>query len=56
MPRTPPRLTATAAATHDPPLVWARFPADRREQLHELLGQLLARLHAARSHKEAGRE
>ena len=52
----PPRLTPTAAPTSDPPPVWAHLPADRQKQLHDLLGQLLARLHAARSRKEAGHE
>jgi hypothetical protein len=36
--------------------VWARLPADRQRQLHDLLGQLLARLHAANGRKEAGHE
>jgi hypothetical protein len=45
-----------AAATSDPPPVWAHLPADRRKQLHDLLGQLLARLHAANARKEAGHE
>jgi hypothetical protein len=40
----------------DPPPVWAHLPADRQKQLHDLLGQLLARLHAANARKEAGRE
>jgi hypothetical protein len=36
--------------------VWAHLPADRQKQLRELLGQLLARLHAANARKEAGHE
>jgi Ser/Thr protein kinase RdoA (MazF antagonist) len=36
--------------------VWAHLSADRQKQLNELLGQLLARLHAAASRKEAGHE
>jgi hypothetical protein len=36
--------------------VWAHLPADRRKTLHDLLGQLLARLHAANARKEAGHE
>ena len=42
--------------TNDPPPVWAHLPADRQKQLNELLGQLLARLHAANARKEAGHE
>jgi hypothetical protein len=41
---------------NDPPAVWAHLPADRQQQLRDLLGQLLARLHAARSRKEVGHE
>jgi hypothetical protein len=47
----PPRLKAT-----NPPPVWAQLPANRQKQLHEVLGQLLARLHAANVRREAGRE
>jgi hypothetical protein len=36
--------------------VWAHLPADRQKQLHELLGQLLARLHAANAGAEVGHE
>jgi hypothetical protein len=36
--------------------VWAHLPADRQKQLHELLGQLLARLHAANAREEVGHE
>jgi len=36
--------------------VWAHLPADRRRQLHELLGQLLARLHVANARRGAGHE
>jgi len=36
--------------------VWAHLPTDRRKELHDLLGQLLARLHAANARKEAGDE
>ena len=50
-PHTPPRLKAI-----DPPPVWAHLSANRQKQLHELLGQLLARLHAANVRKEVGRE
>jgi len=49
-------LTPTAAATSNPPPVWAHLSADRQKQLHDLLGQLLARLHAANVRKEAGHE
>ena len=52
----PPRLTPTAAPPSDPPPVWAHLPADRQQQLRDLLGQLLARLHAATRRKEAGHE
>jgi hypothetical protein len=38
------------------PPVWAHLAADRRQQLNELLGQLLARLHAANARKEVGHE
>ena len=55
-PAAPPRLTPTAGATSDPPPVWAHLPADRRKQLHGLLGHVLARVHAARSRQEAGHE
>ena len=55
-PRAPPRLTPTSAPTNDPPPVWAHLPADRQKQLHELLGQLLARLHAANARQEVGHE
>ena len=37
------RLFYGASSTPPPP-VWAHLPADRQKQLHELLGQLLARL------------
>ena len=47
----PPRLKATNL-----PPVWAHLPANRQKQLHELLGQLLARLHAANVRKEVGHE
>ena len=40
----------------DPPPVWAQLPADRQKQLHDLLGQLLARLHAANVRGEVGHE
>jgi len=40
----------------NPPSVWAHLPADRQKQLRDLLEQLLARLHAANAHKEAGHE
>jgi hypothetical protein len=36
--------------------VWAHLPASRQQQLHELLGQLLVRLHAANVGKEVGHE
>jgi hypothetical protein len=36
--------------------VWTHLSADRQKQLHELLGHLLARLHAANARKEAGHE
>jgi hypothetical protein len=54
--RAPPRLKPTAAPPTHPPPVWPHLPANRRKQLHELLGQLLARLHAANVRKEVGRE
>jgi hypothetical protein len=38
------------------PPVWAHLPANRQKQLHELLGQRLARLHAANARKEVGHE
>ena len=50
-PTPPPRLKPINS-----PLVWAHLPADRQKQLHELLGQLLARLHAANVRKEVGHE
>lgn len=46
----------TAAPPVDPPPVWAHLPTDRQKQLHDLLGQLLARLHAANARKEVGDE
>ncbi|WP_088256750.1 hypothetical protein [Fimbriiglobus ruber] len=52
----PPRLTPVSSPTNSPPPVWAHLPADRQKQLHELLGQLLARCHVARSRKESGHE
>ena len=52
----PPRLKPTAAPPTHPPPVWVHLPANRQKQLHELLGQLLARLHAANVRKEVGRE
>ncbi|MBX9627167.1 MAG: hypothetical protein K2X82_25415 [Gemmataceae bacterium] len=55
-PRAPPRLTPASPPPTDPPPVWAHLPADRQQQLRDLLGQLLARLHAARSRKEAGHD
>jgi hypothetical protein len=36
--------------------VWAHLPVARQMQLRDLLGQLLARLHAANARKEAGHE
>jgi hypothetical protein len=36
--------------------VWALLPADRRKQLTDLLGQLLARRHAANARQEVGHE
>lgn len=44
--------------TAPPPALplWPRLPADRRRQLSELLGQLLARLHEARRAKEGSRD
>jgi hypothetical protein len=54
--RSPPRLTSPTPPAHNPPPVWAHLPADRQKQLRELLGQLLARLHAANARKEAGHE
>lgn len=50
---TPPRQTASLRKA--PPL-WARLPADRRRELSDLLGQLLARLHAARSAGEVSHD
>ena len=55
-PRAPPRLTPRPSPTRRPPAVWARLPADRQKRLLELLGQLLARLHAANAREEAGHE
>ena len=55
-PHTPPRLKPTGPPPANPPPVWAHLPADRQKQLHELLGQLLARLHAANAGKEVGHE
>ena len=49
--RPPPRLTPSV-----PPPVWTHLPAERQKQLRELLGQLLARLHAANARKEGGHE
>jgi len=37
-------------------LLWTHLPADRRRQLSELLGELLARLHAARSAGEVSHD
>jgi len=36
--------------------VWARLPADRRKQLSDLLGLLLARLHEANVRREVGHD
>ena len=49
---TPPRLTSPAPPANNPPPVWAHLLADRQKQLRELLGQLLARLHAANARRE----
>src|SRR5208283_3233467 len=46
-PHAPPRLKPIASPRTNPPPVWAHLPAQRQKQLQELLGQLLARLHAA---------
>ena len=55
--RSPPPLTTTLARTAAAtPTIWARLPADRRRQLRDLLGQLLARLLAATRREEAGHE
>jgi hypothetical protein len=54
--RSPPRLTPPSPPANNPPPVWAHLPADRQQQLRDLLGQLLARLHAANARKEAGHE
>ncbi len=48
----PPRPTSAS----DPPPVWVHLPADRRKQLTDLLGQLLARVHAANARQEVGHE
>ncbi len=53
--RAPPRLTPPQPKTSPPP-VWAHLPSDRQKQLSDLLGQLLARLHAANARKEADHE
>ena len=55
-PCAPPRLKATTTPPTEPPPVWAHLPANQQKQLHELLGLLLARLHAANVRKEAGHE
>jgi hypothetical protein len=36
--------------------LWAHLPKDNRQQLRDLLGRLLARLHEARRLGEAGHE
>jgi hypothetical protein len=36
--------------------LWNRLPADKRKQLRDLLGRLLARLHEATRLGEAGHE
>ena len=36
--------------------LWTCIPVDRRQQLRDLLGRLLARLHEARRLEEAGHE
>ena len=52
----PPRLKPITPSPSNPPPVWAHLPADRQKQLHELLGQLLARLHAANAREGVGHE
>jgi len=54
MPRAPPRLKPSSTPPTTP--VWAHLPADRQKQLLELLGQLLARLHAAHVGREVGHD
>ena len=54
--RSPPRLTFPSPLANNPPPVWTHLPADRQKQLRDLLGQLLARLHAANDRKETGHE
>jgi hypothetical protein len=36
--------------------MWTRLPPDRQKQIRQLLSQLLARMHAANSRKEADRD
>ena len=52
----PPRLKPITPPPTAPPPVWAHLTADRQKQLHDLLGQLLARLHAANVREEVGHE
>jgi hypothetical protein len=53
----PPRLTIPTASDPPPgPGLWARLPADKRRQLRDLLGRLLARLPEARRLGEDGHE
>ena len=57
-PNAPPRpipLTTSQPST-DPTPIWARLPVDKRQELRDLLGRLLARLHEARRLGEVGHE
>jgi hypothetical protein len=56
-PLPPPRVTTLAPnpCRGTVPL-WTRISVDRRQQLRDLLGRLLARLHEARRLEEAGHE
>jgi hypothetical protein len=53
----PPRMTTLAPSPNRGAVtLWTRIPVDRRQQLRDLLGRLLARLHEARRLEEAGHE
>lgn len=52
-PSSPPRRKPPLSVT---PGLWTRLPAAHQQQLRDLLGELVARLHEASRLKEAGHE
>jgi len=49
-------LTTAPPPSAIAPTIWARLPIEQKQQLRNLLGQLLARLLAAMQSEEAGHD